>query len=576
MKRYVGVLIGTLGVVGLLGSAFAQERSYEPVTNEMILDPAPEDWLQWRGTVNNWGYSQLDQVNRETVGDLELAWAWPMAEAGLQEVAPIVHDGIMYLATNQNIVQALDAVTGDLIWEYRHVRPEFVGGYHNYQATRQKNSIALWDDNVILTTVDAKLIALDALTGQVEWEVQVNDWEKGYSFTAGPLVADGKIFTGTSGCSIFGTNGGCYITAHDATNGEELWRFNTLVDPNNPAVAESWNGVPPENRWGASPWSTGAYDPELNIVYYGTGMPIPYPEIIRGSGDGDVLYTNSTLALNADTGELIWYFQHMPRDNWDLDSPFERLLIDADVNGETRHLLVTVAGKNGIAWALDRETGEYLWSQETVYQNVVSSIDPDGKVNVNVDLIPTEEGQEVMFCPSISGGKLWMASAYSPNTGALYVPLADTCQTLSPNVSEFTQGNAVGSISSGPRTLAPGAEGAGVLEALTVTDGEQLWRHTQGPIISGSVLTTAGGIVFAGDAGRRFYAFDEETGEVLWQVRLNAPIGGYPMTYAVDGVQYVVVPTGFNAQANSSAHLYPDTPVPTTGNSIFVFRLPQD
>ena len=558
-----------------LGVSFAQDREYRPVTNEMILNPDPGDWIQWRRTVNNWGYSPLDQINRENVAELELAWAWPMPEGGQQEVAPIVHDGIMFLATNENIVQALDAATGDLIWEYRHVRPQFVGGYHTNQARRQKNSIALWQDTVILSTVDAKLIALDALTGQVRWEVQVHDWEKGYSFTAGPLVVDDKIIIGTSGCSITGTAGGCYITAHDANNGEELWRFNTLVDPNNPEVEASWNGVPPESRWGATPWTTGAYDPELGLVYWGTGMPIPYPEIIRGSGDGNVLYTNSTLALNADTGELVWYFQHLPRDNWDLDSPFERILVDAEVNGQMRKLLVAVPGKNGIAFALDRETGEYIWSQETVYQNVVDRIDPDGTVHVNVDLIPTQEGEQVLFCPSISGGKLWQAAAFSPRTGSFYIPLADTCQTLAPRVTEFSQGGAVGSISSGPRQLAPGAEFAGVLEALEVADGDRLWRHSQRTIISSSALTTAGGLVFAGDAGRYFMALNDETGEVLWRTRLNAPIGGYPMTYMVDGVQYIAVPTGFSAQASSSAHLYPETPVPSTGNSVFVFKLRQ-
>lgn len=553
--------------------AFAQ-RTWEPVTDAMLLDPAPGDWLQWRGTVDNWGYSPLDQVNRETVGELELAWAWPMPQGGLQEVAPIVANGMMFLATNQNTVQALDAVTGDLIWTYTHIRPEFVGGYHNYQATRQKNSVTLYGDNVILSTVDSKLIALDALTGQVVWETQVHDWEKGYSFTAGPLIADGKIIIGTSGCSIVGTAGGCYITAHDANSGEELWRFNTLVDPNNPAVDASWNGVPAENRWGATPWTTGSYDPELGLTYWGTGMPIPYAEIIRGSGDGDVLYTNSTLALDVDTGELVWYFQHLPRDNWDLDSPFERILVDAEFEGEMRKMLVTVPGKSSIAFALDRETGEYLWSQETVYQNVVSSIDPEtGRVQINLDTVPTAEGQEVLFCPSISGGKLWQAAAYSPLTNAFYIPLADTCQTLSPIPVNASQGTAVGGIRSGPRQLAPGAEAAGVVEALDVSTGEQVWRYTTRPIISSSVVTTGGGLVFGGDAGRFFSAWDQETGEVLWSVRLNAPIGGYPMTYMVDGVQYVVAPTGFSAQANSAAQLFPETPVPSTGNSIFVFKL---
>jgi alcohol dehydrogenase (cytochrome c) len=563
-----------LALVALVGIPALAQRAWTPVTDAMIANPDAGDWLQWRGTLDNWGYSPLDQVNRDTVGDLELAWAWPMPQGGLQEVAPIVHDGIMFLATNQNTVQALDAVTGDLIWTYTHLRPEFVGGYHNYQATRQKNSVTLYGDHVILSTVDAKLIALEALTGQIVWETQVHDWEKGYSFTAGPIIADGKIIIGTSGCSIVGTAGGCYITAHEANSGEELWRFNTLVDPNNPEVDASWNGVPAENRWGATPWTTGSYDPELGLVYYGTGMPIPYAEIIRGSGDGDVLYTNSTLALDAETGELVWYFQHLPRDNWDLDSPFERILVDAEFEGEMRKMLVTVPGKSSIAFALDRETGEYLWSQETVYQNVVSSIDPEtGRVQINLDTVPTAEGQEVLFCPSISGGKLWQAAAYSPLTNAFYIPLADTCQTLSPIPVNASQGTAVGGIRSGPRQLAPGAEAAGVVEALDVSTGEQIWRYTTRPIISSSVVTTGGGLVFGGDAGRFFSAWDQETGEVLWSSRLNAPIGGYPMTYMVDGVQYVVAPTGFSAQANSSAQLYPETPVPSTGNSIFVFKL---
>jgi PQQ-dependent dehydrogenase (methanol/ethanol family) len=573
-RRFIHVLaaLALFAMVGL--PALAQTRDYPPVTNEMILNPDPADWLQWRRTVDNWGFSPLDQIDRSNVTDLELAWAWPMPIDGLQEVAPIVHGGLMFLATNQNILQALDAKTGDLVWTYTHVRPEFVGGYHNYQATRQKNSVALWQDQVILSTVDAKLISLDALSGQVNWEVQVHDWEKGYSFTSGPLIVDDKIIIGVSGCSILGTAGGCYITAHDANSGEELWRFNTLDDPNNPEFEASWGGVPLENRWGATPWTTGSYDPELNLTYWGTGMPIPYAEIIRGTGDGDVLYTNATLALDADTGELAWYFQHLPRDNWDLDSPFERILVDAEVDGVMRKLLVSVPGKSSIAFALDRETGEFIWAKETVYQNVVSSIDPvTGRVQINLDTVPTEEGQEVLFCPSISGGKLWQAAAYSPMNDAFFIPLADTCQTLSPIPVNASQGTAVGGIRSGPRQLSPGAENVGVVEALAVATGDQLWRYETRPTISSSVVTTAGGLVFGGDAGRYFTAWDQDTGEVLWQSRLNAPIGGYPMTYMIDGVQYVVAPTGFSAQANSSARLYPEIPVPATGNSIFVFKL---
>ena len=553
------------------------DREYTPVTDEMILDPDPADWLQWRRTVNNWGHSPLDQINRDNVDDLEPVWSWALGEAGQQEVVPIIHDGIMYVATNNNYVEALDAVTGDLIWSYAHSRPEFTGGYHNNQAMRQKNSVALYGDNVILTTVDAKLIALDALTGQVEWEVQVNDWEKGYSYTAGPLVADGKIFTGTSGCSIVGTVGACWITAHDATNGEELWRFNTLVDPNNPAVEESWGGVPAENRWGATPWATASYDPELDMVFYGTGMPIPYAEITRGTGDNDVLYTNSTLALDADTGELVWYFQHLPRDNWDLDSPFERLIVDAEVDGETRKMIVTTPGKNGITFGLDAETGEFIWAEDTVYQNVVSDIDPEtGRVTTNVENIPTEFGEAVTSCPAIPGGRLWQASAYSPETGLFYLPAANTCQTsAAQEFGEAAPGTAMGFYQTFSTQLAPDATGVGSLHALNAVDGADGFEVQQGPRFTSSILTTSGGLLFVGDADRFIKAMNDETGEVLWQHRLQAPVGGTPVTYEVDGVQYLVVAAGQSNQTHAA--LTPGLASPRLGgNSIHVFRLPDE
>ncbi|MCC6735466.1 MAG: PQQ-binding-like beta-propeller repeat protein [Bauldia sp.] len=579
MRRGLLLTVTSLAALGTaFGTAIAQDaaaptRTWTPVTDEMIINPAPGDWLQWRRTVDNWGYSPLDQINRDNVDQLTLAWAWPMAELGQQEVAPIVHDGIMYLATNNNQIDAVDAVTGDLIWSYTHERPEFEGGYHNNQAMRQKNSVALYGDNVILTTVDAKLIALNALTGAVAWEVQVNEWEKGYSFTAGPLIADGKIFTGTSGCSITGTAGACWITAHDANTGEELWRFNTLGGPGNTLVDESWRGVPPENRWGGSPWATGAYDPVLDMVFYGTGMPLPYTELIRGTGDGDVLYTNSTLALDADTGELMWYFQHLPRDNWDLDSPFERLLIDAEVDGVMRQLVVTTPGKNGITFAVDRATGEFVWATETIYQNVVSEITPEGRAVANVEIIPTAEGQQVEFCPAIGGGRLWQATSYSPRTGLFYLPAANTCATLSPVPQNLTVGGAPAGIQGGPTTLAPGATGVGSIHALAVGDGAHAYDLQQANRYTSSILTTAGGLMFVGDGDRYFYALNDETGEEIWRVRLNAAIGGHPMTYEVDGVQYIAVAAGRSNQTNAS-NVPGGIGVPRgSGNSVFVFRL---
>lgn len=583
MQFYLKPSILTLSAgLAFASPVFAQddERVYSPVTDEMIMNPPAGDWLMWRGTIDNHGYSNLDTINKDSVADLELAWAWPMADVGLQQTTALEHDGIMFINTNNSIVQALDAKSGDLLWEYRHALAEVPKswGYLNYQSRRQKNSIALYEDKVYLTTVDAKIVALEATTGKTVWETQAFDNSKGYSYTVGPLVVNGKVISAISGCSIAGTAGGCFIAAHDAETGEELWRFNTLDDPNNPAQGESWGDVPPENRWGGTPWAVGSYDPETNMTFWGVGMPAPYAELVRGSGDGDVLYTNSTLALDADSGELKWYFQHLPRDNWDLDSPFERVLVDQEVDGKKHKMVVSVPGKNGIAFALDRDTGEYLWSLETVYQNVVTKIDDDGKVHINEDLVSSAVGESHLACVSVSGGKLWQAGAYSPRTGSFYVPLTEACNTTTPIQTEFTAGNSTGSLKFGPRVLPEGIDQAGLVDAISVNpeQGSHAWQHRQRTIPTSSVIATAGGLVFGGDAGRYIKAWDDTTGEVLWSQRLNAPIGGSPSTFEVDGEQYLVVPTGYSAAASSAASMFPEVPLPSgAGNSIFVFKLPK-
>lgn len=368
--------------------------------------------------------------------------------------------------------------------------------------------------------------------------------------------------------------------AHDFETLEEIWRINTIDDPQNAEQGESWGDVPPDNRWGAAPWVTGAYDTNTQTLYWGTGAPGPYTELIRGPGSGEALYANSTLAVDGRTGELKWYYQHLPNDNWDLDSPFERILVDVEEDDEEHRLLVTVAGKNGIFFALDRDTGEYLWSSETISQNVVSAIDADGTVHVNQDLVPTAVGQQVHACPSITGGKLWQAASYSPLTGRLFVPLTESCNNVAPIQAEFTMGNSVASMRFGPRVLPEGIDQAGLVEAIAIgaeASESQGWEYRQRTSMTSSMLATAGGIVFGGDAGRFISAWDQETGEVLWQQRLNAPIGGSPMTYELDGEQYLVVPTGYSAAAATISSAFPEVPLPSgSGNSIFVFKLPAE
>ena len=588
MIRKKWILAAVAAVALPFSMGLAQFENYEPVTDAEVLNPDPEDWIQWRRTVDNWGYSPLDQINRENVADIRMSWSWAMPVGGLQEVAPLVRDGVMFLGLNQGIVQALDATTGDLIWEYRHPLPEFAGGYHARQADRQKNTIMLYEDKVYLTTPDAKIVALQADSGQVVWDVQVHDWEVGYSYTAGPLVLNGKVFTGVSGCSMTGTAGGCYITAHDAESGEELWRLNTQYDPNNPELEETWGGLPLENRWGLTPWTTGSYDAETNMLFWGTGMPIPYPEIIRGTNGGSVGYSNSTLAIDADTGEVVWHYQHLPRDDWDLDSPFERLVLETAIApnadevdwlnpnitpGDEHRIVLTVPGKYGTAFAHDLETGEPLWIRHTAHQNVISGFTEDGKVITNEELIAQNMDDSFMVCGGRGLGKLWMAGAYSPNSNTFFVPVAESCRELTPRVVEFRPGESVGSQSQGPAQPAPGEDTVGRLYAINASTGEMEWEIKQGPNFSSSVLTTGGGLVIAGDGGRVVRAFDEDTGEELWSTRLNTTVAGHPMTYMVDGKQYIAVPTGPNAQTNGSTDLFDETFV-AAGNSLFVFELP--
>jgi alcohol dehydrogenase (cytochrome c) len=551
-------------------------QALEPVTQERLLAPQSNDWLMWRRTYNSWGHSPLDQINAKNVSELRLAWAWTQ-EPGNQEAVPLVNGGVMFLAQSNNVVHALDARTGDLLWEYRHPLPKLKGTYVKRQLVRARNSIALYKDKVYLATGDARLVALDARTGKVAWNVQVADYNPGFNYTAGPLLVKGKVIAGISGCTTPDTGGGCFITAHDSETGAELWRTHTIAragDPND----HTWNGMPLGERKGGSAWGTGSYDPELDLVFWGSAPPIPHSQLARGMDDGAFLYTNSTLALDPDTGRIVWYFQHLPQDNWNLDHAFERVLVDADYRGTPHKMLLTV-GKTGIVWALDRRNGKFLWATPTVPQNVISDISPAGAIKVNNRLKPATLDVDYLVCPSLYGGKIWQASAYNPTTAALYVPLANMCNDYKVVEQEPTPGEDYGRGRFTARH-APGNDGkVGRIEAVDVRTGRTLWKHERRPIVSSGVLTTDGDLVIAGDAGRRAFALHARTGKVLWEVPLSAAIGGYPMTYMVDGKQYLAIPVGTNMLAQFSAPLTPENVVPAdrapgNGSVLMVFALP--
>jgi alcohol dehydrogenase (cytochrome c) len=585
--RWKIVIMISLACCAFMGNiAWAADEGTPPiqrltnVTEEMLRNPSVEDWLMWRRNYGSWGHSSLKQINKANVRNLRLAWAWTQ-ELGNQEAAPLVHRGIMYLAQSNNVVHALDARTGNLIWEYRHELPKFKGTYVKRQLHRSRNAIALYEDKVFLATGDARIVALDARTGKVIWNTMVADYNAGYNYTAGPLIVKGKVITGISGCTTPDTGGGCFLTAHDAKTGKELWRTysiaRAIARADDPAD-RTWGGIPLNERKGGSMWGTGSYDPELNLIFWGTAPPIPHSELARGVGPAFHLYTNSTLAIDPDSGKVIWHFQHLPGDNWNLDHAFERVLVDETVNGKRRRMLLTV-GKTGIVWALDRTNGKYLWSTETIHQNVIRAINPKtGQVTLNRKVVPTKLNVDYNVCPSLYGGKIWQATAYNPGTKALYIPNANMCNDYRVVEQPPTPGEDYGRGRFKAR-YAPNSKGlVGRIDAVNVTTGKVIWKHERRPIISSGLFTTDGGLVIGGDAGRRAVALDADTGAVLWEQPLSASVGGFPMTYMVDGVQYLAIPTGSNMLAQFSAPLTPESIAPAdrsagNGSTLFVFKL---
>jgi alcohol dehydrogenase (cytochrome c) len=311
-------------------------RNLTPVTDQMLRNPPASDWLMWRRTYNAWGYSPLDQINKDNVKNLQVAWTWSMIN-GATETTPIVHDGVLYLFNYANTIQALDGATGDLIWQYKRDLPaKLVADAGNLSS----RNMAIYEDKLIAATADAHLIALDLKTGKLVWDDATADWTKGWRHTSGPFVAGGVIVQGMQGCGN-AQPGGCFITGHDPKTGAEKWRVHTIAHPGDPNE-NSWNGLPLESRFGATPWGAGSYDPDLNLVFFGTGQPYPWIAEMRGTVprkegfENNALYSDSTLAIEPDTGKLQWYRQHLQDDTWDLDYVYERLLIDLPVNGEPR------------------------------------------------------------------------------------------------------------------------------------------------------------------------------------------------------------------------------------------------
>ena len=569
-----------IAATAFVSSVTAQSllEDYTEVTLEDLANPPATDWLMWRRTANHWGYSPLDQINRDNVDTLRLAWAWTM-EPGLQETTPLVHDGVMFLPQACDFIEAVDATDGTPLWEYR--RPPVD---HIASLSCANRNATLYKDQLIIATRDAYLVSLNARTGAVTWERRIGDWTVGQHYSGGPQVLDGKIIAGMSGCYYINT--GCWITAHDPDTGEELWRTDTVPKIGEPG-GETWGDVPNEQRRGGSAWMPASYDPDLDMIYIGIAVPIPWGSIQRDTRGGDVLYTNSTLALNADSGDIEWYFQHIPGGNWDLDHPFERLIVETEVtpragavswinpdiaSSARRKVITGIPGKPGIVWTLDAATGEFLWATETNFQNVIVGVDIEnhrGITNPEIDI--TEIRQRKMVCPSTTGGINWNSVGYSPQTNMLYAPSNNVCMDYYLNPVNPVVGGYHSSATS-RKIPPPESDGlVGLFTAVDVATGEARWSYRQRAGMTGSVLTTGGGLVFVSDDARRFRAFDAETGEIIWEQILNSSAGGFPTTYSVGGVQYLAIAAGGGV---SHRVLTPEIRQRSGGNMLYVFRLP--
>jgi alcohol dehydrogenase (cytochrome c) len=547
---------------GINNSAIDKFRN---VSSEELANPAPADWTYWRRSPQSQGYTPLDQITTENVSSLSLAWVWGM-EAGRSQPAPLVRDGIIFIPNFGNVVQALDGRDGSLLWEYRRQFPE--GG----RSGGLLRTLAMWEDMIFVATTDAHLVGLDARTGAVRWDSEIADETLGYSNTSGPIVADGVVINGITGCGRFFEQS-CFITGHDANTGEELWKTFTIAQPGE-AGGDTWGDLPLEFRGGGDVWITGSWDPELDLVFFGVAQAKPWMAASRGlTTDDSALYSNSTLAIDPKDGRIVWHRQHVPGESLDMDEAFEQVLIDI----VDEPYLFTI-GKSGILWKLDRRTGEFMGLKETVFQNVFSDINLEtGEVRYREDIRNMQVGEWLSVCPSTAGGHNWQSTGYHPPTRSLVIPLSQSCMEMSPREVTFEVGS--GGNQGDRRWMEmPNTEGQfGKLSAFNVDSMEESWSIEQRAPFLTAALTTAGGLVFIGDYDRYVHAYDVETGEELWRTRLATSAQGFPVSFAIDGEQYVAIPAGRDGGSpwRIGSFLAPELVSPSGHNALYVFKLNQ-
>jgi PQQ-dependent dehydrogenase (methanol/ethanol family) len=565
--------------------------NFVPVTEEILLNPSPNDWLHYSRTYDAQRFSPLDQINTDNVKQLTLAWSRGMAP-GLTETIPTVYNGVMYLTLPDSNVAALDATTGDLIWEYRR---EYASP--GQAAGGRSKTMAIFDDMIYFTAPDAHVIALDAVTGELRWEAPVGNRGN----TSGAIVVEGKVISG--GTCAGNVRDNCFISAHDAYTGEELWRFYTAQGPDEFPGFDTWNGAPVQGRL-ASTWGLpGGYDKETGYVYWSVSNPMPNTRADRHGGDAmrtslsspSELFSNTTLALNPDTGEVVWYYQHLPGDDWDMDINQERTIIRSVLNPDPAHVkwinpdvewgkvhdVVVNVGEGGGMWVLDKHTGQFLWATpfpEDVDNFILSDIDVrTGQAFINRELILDEPGKHSIIC--FFNTRSYWPTSYFPDKNALYVPYIRNCLNMTRAAPATETSPAMPESRIGiPQPGIDLDEMNGMARVNMETGEITFWPNGRIPTNS-SVLTTAGNLIFWGDINRRFRAQHADTGEVLWETIVGGPISTSNITYSVNGKQYIAIITGDNL---SHPGLNTGTMGPvrlnlrsgTGNNAVYVFALP--
>jgi alcohol dehydrogenase (cytochrome c) len=543
--------------------AFATLNASSDLTPERLAKAAdePANWLTYSGTYNAWRYSALDQINQSNVRKLVPVWAFQTGKSeGGFSCTPLVADGVMYITSPGNRVFAIDAATGKEIWHYYYGLPKTLNPVYG----PVNRGVAIGAGLIFMGTLDNHLVALDIHSGQEVWNVNIEDGSVcGCNITGAPLVVKDKVLVGVTGGDSSHRG---YINAFFTKTGRRAWRFWTIPGPHEKGN-DSWQG----ESWkvgGGATWLTGSYDPELNLVYWGVGNPAA--DFYGGSREGSNLYTDCVVALNADTGELKWHYQEIPHDVWDWDSAYECVLIDKVVDGKRRKLLVH-PNKGGYTWVLDRVTGEFVAAWR-FGENVswISGIDEHGKLLGRNEPL---KDKPTMVCPSVSGSRSWNHGSYDPKTGFFYSPVIEYCDLITPREEAAVPG--APSFGGGFQMKAPPqGEPGGHLDAFDPVSGKRQWSYRSKYPLLASTLATGGNLIFSGDPEGRFFALDALTGEKLWDFATGSGHRGSPMTYSVNGRQYVAVPTGWgSAAAGALPQIWPETEDFPSGATLFVFAL---